>query len=111
MRDLGTCPHERPFWCAHPHCLYCNWHDDRDGDASAFAAHLGDTTPHERRQDRRWPESDYVENRRYIGWLCVECANDSRIIRWFLETVVDAYPDATLVSRPGTRDETSARLG
>jgi hypothetical protein len=95
MREMRVCPAERPFWCAHPHCLFCNWDDDRDGHASTLAAHLGECDPRERHLD------DFSERHHYVAWLCVECADDASIVRWFTDTVHAGYPDATIVEQPG----------
>jgi hypothetical protein len=104
--DLDRCPRERPFWCAHPHCLWCNWDDFRaDGPpewnaADLWAAHLGERPPAERRHDPRHPETHYAEGRRYVAWLCGDCAAEGRTARWFRDTVLRRYPQATIVRDP-----------
>ncbi len=29
--ELNACPLVQPYWCAHPHCLSCNW-DEEEAD-------------------------------------------------------------------------------
>jgi hypothetical protein len=103
--DLHTCPRTRPFWCSHPHCLWCNWDQDRDHEASAMAASLGERPLSDRRHDPRFPDADYVEDRRYVAWLCVECAADPELVRWFAATVRRSYPEAILIRAPGQAGE------
>src|SRR5688572_5180453 len=63
MGDLSVCPTERPAWCAHPHCLYCNWDDDDEHAASAYAAHLGERSSEDRHYDPEWPGAHYIQDR------------------------------------------------
>jgi hypothetical protein len=104
--DLQRCPDSRPFWCAHPHCLWCNWDDDQDHDASAIAASLGDRPVSERLYDPGFPEANYVEDRRYVAWTCFECESDPDLVKWFVDTVRQTYPEAVLIRAPGQAGET-----
>ncbi|HET8632017.1 MAG TPA: aminoglycoside adenylyltransferase domain-containing protein [Thermomicrobiales bacterium] len=102
--DLWPCPEARPFWCSHPHCLWCNW----DGEASenwTLAAHLGERPPSERRYDPRYPAGHYVQDRRYLAWLCEDCAADAGLASWFVAQVRTLYPDATIIRAPASPDE------
>src|SRR4051794_12926927 len=98
--DLWDCPRARPYFCSHPHCLWCNW-DDGDCDTWASAAYLGVTLPFERYYHPGYPASHYIEERRYVAWLCVECASWPVLVRWFASRVRRHYPDAYIVQAPG----------
>jgi hypothetical protein len=102
--ELWDCPQKRPFWCSHPHCLWCNW-DEEDSSAWILAAFLGPTLPYERHYDPRYPESHYIQDRRYVAWLCEECADDAALVRWFADRVGRYYPWASIVQSPATPNE------
>ena len=74
-----SCPTAFPFWADHPHCLFCNWDDDQDRDASAFTASVAGET-----------------GQAPVAWLCAECADSDAIRVWFFATVLSAYPVATI---------------
>jgi hypothetical protein len=103
--ELWDCPQKRPFWCSHPHCLWCNW-DEEDSDAWNLAAFLGPTLPYERHYDPRYPAGHYIQDRRYVAWLCQECATDIELVRWFVSQVGCYYPWSLIVQNPGDLDET-----
>jgi hypothetical protein len=71
-----------------------------------MAAHLGETLLGEHRYDPRYPEGHYVEDRRYVAWLCVECDEQEETRVWFVSQVNQYYPAATIVRLPGSPDET-----
>jgi hypothetical protein len=98
--ELWDCPQKRPFWCSHPHCLWCNW-DEEEYDEWKLAAFLGPTLPYERHDDPRFPAGHYTLDRRYVAWLCEECATDSELVRWFANRVSRYYPWAAIVQVPG----------
>ena len=102
--ELWDCPKQRPFWCSHPHCLWCNW-DEEDSSAWTLAAFLGPTLPYERYYDSRFPAGDYIQDRRYVAWLCEECADDAALVRWFADRVGRYYPWASIVQSPATPGE------
>jgi len=103
--DLWDCPRERPFWCSHPHCLWCNW-DREECDEWELAAFLGPTLPYERYYDPRFPAGHYIQDRRYVAWLCEDCAADVELVRWFGSLVRRYYPQASIVQFPGAPGET-----
>ncbi len=105
-RGLDDCPTQRPFWCSHPHCLRCNWDDDRDGGASALAAQLGERPMAERRHDPRYPGADYLQDHYFVAWLCPNCAENRAIARWFTRVVRGRFPGAAIV-RPHERAATT----
>ena len=102
--DLWDCPRKRPYWCSHPHCLWCNW-DVEDSDEWGLAAFLGPTLPYERYYHPRFPEANYIQDRRYVAWLCEECATDAKLVRWFASLVRRYYPWVLVVQFPGTTGE------
>lgn len=102
--ELWDCPRKRPFWCSHPHCLWCNW-DAEESDEWVLAAFLGPTLPYERYYDPRYPAGHYIQDRRYVAWLCEECADDAALIRWFADRVGRYYSGASIVQSPATANE------
>ena len=105
MRDLSECPTRRPFWCAHPQCLWCDWDDDAYHWASEYAAHPGERPEGERYRDPAFPEADYIWHRRYVAWLCEDCAEAATTVRWFVRTVQRRFPEAQVLLHPGRNDE------
>ncbi len=87
-----------PCWDHIPTCLNCNWDDwsDRDPvrDGPDFAAYLD--------QETSWPVRDWFDERYYVAWLCVECAESAELLQWFVGTVRARYPDAVFLINPGT---------
>lgn len=101
---LWDCPRQRPFWCSHPHCLWCNF-DEEDRSAWTLAAFLGPTLPFERYYDPSYPDAHYIHERRYVAWLCEDCAEDLEVVRWFVNRVTRYYPVASIVQSPAAPDE------
>jgi len=99
--SLYPCPDTRPFFCSHPHCLRCNWHDE-ECDVWALAAHLGEKPIEDRHYDPAFPAGHYIQDRYYVAWLCEDCADRAELTRWFITTVGAAYPDAVLLHSPGS---------
>lgn len=102
--DLWDCPRQRPFWCSHPHCLWCNW-DSEDADEWTLAASLGPTLPFECYYHPSYPNGHYIQDRRYVAWLCEECAALSVLVRWFTLQVRGHYRAATIFRSPGSSEE------
>jgi hypothetical protein len=105
MPEIGNCPRERPFWCSHPHCLFCNWDDNQRRAASALAAYVASVTGYDAPRLLRSAPAFAAESRRWVAWLCVRCARDRATVRWFCRTVRGTYPGAVVVVRPGAPGE------
>ncbi len=101
MPDPGRCPRERPYWCAHPHCLSCNFDDRRGWPAAALAAFVAAPVAGVH-GDAGAPVR---EGRAYVAWLCRSCVRDAATVRWFLGVVRRAHPCARVVINPGLGDE------
>jgi len=109
MREISRCPRERPFWCSHPHCLSCNWDDNRQQAASALAAFVHATVGLATSDLMLLPPTSLREARRWVAWLCAECLGEPATVRWFYRTVRRQFPHAVVVARPGTDAETCVR--
>lgn len=102
--ELNACPLVQPYRCAHPHCLSCNW-DGEEADTWVYAAHLGPTEATTHHDNPHFPEAHAIQDRRYVAWLCDDCAAIPDTARWFIENVRWCYPEATIVRNPGSPGE------
>jgi hypothetical protein len=101
MPDTGRCPRERPYWCAHPHCLHCNFDDRQGWPASALAAFVAAPSA----GPRGGAGTVVREGRSYVAWLCRRCVRDAVTLRWFLALVRREHPGAQVVINPGLGNE------
>jgi hypothetical protein len=110
MREIGNCPRERPYWCSHPHCLFCNWDDNQRRAASALAAYVITGRGYGNAGLAHLAPALAAESRRWVAWLCVACMRQPETIRWFYRTVRRSYPGAVVVVGPGSAHEAPVRM-
>ena len=105
MREIASSPRERPYWCSHPHSLYCNWDDDQERRASALAAYVYSIAGLDARAIALLAPGAARESRTWVAWLCAGCLENPATVRWFYRTVRRRFRGALVVAAPGSQDE------